>query len=386
VLAGRRPGGRDRPEDGPRTEGLLEFIAVLHASRELEPPPRMSDRLRAQIAAGPGSADTPGGVRHADDRRDPAEDADVAAAAAGAWADAEGGAGGEEVLTLVGDDGGRPTARLCSGRRRPAHLSPSAARSLVRSQQRRAAVSLAAAAALLGGLVLGTNRPQGDAPDRDAVSGPGAPSGAGLRPPEADATPSDPADALTPPEATTTDPSAASGGRPAPAVPPAGDPGTTVPGAGDTGSAPAFGPPTGRSDGNRDGDGDGDGDGWGGGSGSGSDTGPVGGSDDAPMSAGPDDPVTDWEGDDGTGGTPPVGDTTSTTTDPSTTTPPSTDLPPTTVDPQDDPTPTTSPTTTAPSATGGTSTDGTTRDATTDGEDTDGDPDFWGDFFHYFWG
>jgi hypothetical protein len=49
VLAGRRPDGRARPD------GLDKLVAVLHASREVEPAPPMSEELRAAIAEGAGT-------------------------------------------------------------------------------------------------------------------------------------------------------------------------------------------------------------------------------------------------------------------------------------------------------------------------------------------
>jgi hypothetical protein len=107
VLAGRQPDGR--VDLAP----LAEVAAVLHASREVEPPPPISDGLRAQIDGGvTRQAAAPSAVR----RR----------------------------------------------RHRPRHMQAATPSKSRAASYRRPAVSLAAAAVLLVGLVMATSR--GDLP------------------------------------------------------------------------------------------------------------------------------------------------------------------------------------------------------------------------------
>jgi hypothetical protein len=103
VLAGRQPGGR--ADLAP----LAEVAAVLHASREVEPPPPISDSLRAQID---------GGVTR-------------------------------QAAT---------TSAVRPRRHRPRHMQAAPPSDGRAASYRRPVVSLAAAAVLLVGLVLATSR------------------------------------------------------------------------------------------------------------------------------------------------------------------------------------------------------------------------------------
>jgi hypothetical protein len=229
VLAGRQPDGR--ADLAP----LAEVAAVLHASREVEPPPPISDSLRAQIDGGPRPATAASAVR----RR----------------------------------------------RHRPRHMQVVTRSGSRAATYRRPVVSLAAAAVLLVGLVLATS--QGHLPGdvHSAVADMGSAIGLDLFRSD-DAAPTDEPSTTTTSSTTTTT-------VPPTTVPPSS---TTAP---PTTQAPAGPPPDtsqlpwwlrpeawqqfgfgqwsdgthwgGDRDGNygRDGDRDGDGDGTGAGSGSG---------------------------------------------------------------------------------------------------------------------
>jgi hypothetical protein len=193
VLSGRRPVRRGVPE------GVEHVVAVLHASRELEPPPPMSQELRAQVH----------GAR-------PAVDPLVPPA-------------GDELPGVV------RTARLRSARR--------------------AVASMAAAAALLVGVVLAATLPDGKAGRSDLGDTPSqAPA------PASDSTTSTPTKtkpgrigdsytADTPPETEPEAEAPTSTAAPADSAPEATEPP----------AAPAPGDESGdrRDDGDRDGDADG---------------------------------------------------------------------------------------------------------------------------------
>jgi hypothetical protein len=233
VLAGRQPDGR--ADLAP----LAEVTAMLHASREVEPAPPISDSLRAQIDGGvPRQASASSAVR----RR----------------------------------------------RHRPRHMQAAPASGSRATTYRRPLVSLAAAAVLLVGLVLVTSRGHLPGDVHSAVSDMGSAIGLDLFRSDDAAPADDPATTTTSSTTTTTVPPTT--------VPP---PSTTAP---PTTQAPAGPPPEtaelpwwlrpeawqqfgfdewdgdgdwgGDRDGNygRDGDRDGDGDGTGAGSGSGNGT------------------------------------------------------------------------------------------------------------------
>jgi hypothetical protein len=198
VLMGRRCAGDHRRDQ------LDDVIAVLHASRELEPPPPMSPRLRAEVyrTVGAGVAPPDTGPSH-------------------------------------------PPARVVELRPDPPAPVPDApiGRATTRTA-RRAAVSVAAAAALLVGVVLAATMPGGD----EAAELPSsASSSAGPRATAASSTTSSTGSghvgAPGPPQSIAPDPSVL---EPAATVPPE-SPTTT--------SAPA---PEGTADDQRSTDGDGE--------------------------------------------------------------------------------------------------------------------------------
>ncbi|HLM65498.1 MAG TPA: hypothetical protein VK306_14460 [Acidimicrobiales bacterium] len=131
VLAGRRPLGRARPD------GLDELVAVLYASREVEPAPPMSDELRTAIAEGQGA-----GV--------------------------VGPTGAVAAATPIG---------VADGYRRS--VASARGGSFVRP-----AVSVAAAAVLLVGLVLAATRPSLDRSGPEAAAQVGSAVGFRMRVPE----------------------------------------------------------------------------------------------------------------------------------------------------------------------------------------------------------